>query len=58
MTIRKRQSSYASTPNERVASKTILENVLLFINISVLFAALAYHVVLLGNFQSTRNFNQ
>lgn len=57
-TTRKRRSSCASTPNERAASKTILEHVLLFANISVLFAALVHRVVFLCDFQSARNFAQ
>ena len=57
-TTRKRRSTFASTPNERVGSKLILENILLFTNISVLFAALAHRAALLSNFQTARNFIQ
>lgn len=57
-TTRKRRSTFSSTPNERVASKIVLEHILMFTNMSVLFAALAHRVVMLGNLQSARNFAQ
>ena len=54
----KRRSTFSSTPNERVASKMMLEHILLFTNMSLIFAALAHRVALLGNLQSSRNFVQ
>ena len=47
-----------SVSNECAASKYILECILLLTNISVLFAALANRVTLLGNLQSAQNFVQ
>ena len=45
----KRRSTFSLTPNERVASKIILEYISLFIQISTVFAALSARSMLLSN---------
>ena len=52
----KRRSIFSSTLNERVASKIILEYVLLFVQISTVFAALSAYSILLSNVYATRTF--
>ena len=52
----KRRSTFSSTPNERVASKIILEYISLFMQISTVFAALSAHSMLLSNTHTTRTF--
>ena len=57
-TTRKYRSTFALTPNKYVASKLILENILLLTNISILFAALDHRTALLSNFLVARIFIQ